>query len=393
MDIIPEYARDVPIAAQIGLLEKALQENPTTPGLGVRLAGLLMESDQFAAAISVLERHRDGPVAEMMRARSLLARDAAGDVEHALSIMRPYKSWNLDRDRLGQALSLVGKIFLRAGLVDEAKAALRDALDIDPANESAFKRLVLQYLREGDCAAALALTEQKLAEGYRYARLFAAKTMALTAAGRPVEARAFSNMDDAVSAELLRTPAGWSNLAEFNNALVHALESNPAKRFDRYGTASLNSWRIDEPARRGEPVIAALLQAITDAVIAYSRTSTAGGLWRAAQPSRVTLRSWAVLTGAEGHEQWHTHPDGWLSGGYYPEVPASVENGNDAKGCFEIGMPGGMIGETAANAYGSKIIRPKAGLLTLFPSHLYHRTHPHGTDARRICIAFDLVPA
>ncbi len=59
-------------------------------------------------------------------------------------------------------------------------------------------------------------------------------------------------------------------------------------------------------------------------------------------------------------------------------------------------MPAGLIGAAASEQFGDTLVRPEAGLLTLFPSHAYHRTYPHqqdGPDAQRICLAFDLIPA
>ena len=37
-------------------------------------------------------------------------------------------------------------------------------------------------------------------------------------------------------------------------------------------------------------------------------------------------------------------------------------------------------------------IRPEEGLLVIFPAWFYHRTIPFPADARRISVAFDLVP-
>jgi hypothetical protein len=34
----------------------------------------------------------------------------------------------------------------------------------------------------------------------------------------------------------------------------------------------------------------------------------------------------------------------------------------------------------------------RAHMLTLIPSHCYHRTYQHGTSERRICLAFDIWP-
>jgi hypothetical protein len=102
---------------------------------------------------------------------------------------------------------------------------------------------------------------------------------------------------------------------------------------------------------------------------------------------------WCVITGASGRERWHMHPLGWATGGYYPQVPDAVAHGAGAAGCLEFGLPPHRIGDACATTYGSRLLRPHAGLLSLFPSHAFHRTHPHETRDRRICLAFDVIPA
>jgi uncharacterized protein (TIGR02466 family) len=105
------------------------------------------------------------------------------------------------------------------------------------------------------------------------------------------------------------------------------------------------------------------------------------------------LSSWCVITEREGFEDWHTHPQGWMSGVYYVEVPQSVSDGEGEAGCLALGLPEGLVGEEASAIFGRQVVRPRAGLLVLFPSHCYHRTFPHRSPGRRIGISFDLRPA
>lgn len=110
------------------------------------------------------------------------------------------------------------------------------------------------------------------------------------------------------------------------------------------------------------------------------------------RPDRAHLQMWSVITGPEGHERWHMHPAGWASGGYYVAVPPEVQHGDSTAGCLEFGLPHRPIGHEVATAFGSRIVRRHAGLLNLFPPHAYRRTHPHGADGQRICVAYDVIP-
>ena len=60
-----------------------------------------------------------------------------------------------------------------------------------------------------------------------------------------------------------------------------------------------------------------------------------------------------VMTEAEGHERWHMHPDGWLSGGYYPLV-SPRSDGDNAKG-GSLGSSGGGVHARVDSAVGLDI--------------------------------------
>jgi hypothetical protein len=155
----------------------------------------------------------------------------------------------------------------------------------------------------------------------------------------------------------------------------------------------LHTGRLDAPSATGTPLWTALLGDISRTIEGWANAlPSAVHPWLAARPERAVLRSWCVMTGASGFERWHMHPDGWLSGGYYPAVPC--ERGPDAEksGSIAFGLPEGLAGAVTAERFGELAIRPEIGELFLFPSHLYHRTYPHGTAGQRICIAFDIIP-
>ncbi len=52
----------------------------------------------------------------------------------------------------------------------------------------------------------------------------------------------------------------------------------------------------------------------------------------AMRPDCTTLTSWAVAVNLGGHEEWHIHPDGWLSGVFYVEVPDLSASGAQTPG-------------------------------------------------------------
>lgn len=104
----------------------------------------------------------------------------------------------------------------------------------------------------------------------------------------------------------------------------------------------------------------------------------------------VDLKAWALSVRHDGHEDWHVHPDGWISGVLYIEVPHEARHDAEASGLIQFGaLP---LGRPIQPAYlEARTVRPKAGKLLLFPSHLGHRTWPTRSADRRTCIAFDVL--
>lgn len=95
---------------------------------------------------------------------------------------------------------------------------------------------------------------------------------------------------------------------------------------------------------------------------------------------------WSVRLRGGGKHVSHVHPDGWISSAYYVSVPPG--DGTKA-GWIKFGEP---PFETKPHLGPEKWVQPKAGMLVLFPSYLWHGTEPIGPDAVRVTAPFDVVP-
>ncbi|MGO9420014.1 MULTISPECIES: PqqD family peptide modification chaperone [Hyphomicrobiales] len=110
----------------------------------------------------------------------------------------------------------------------------------------------------------------------------------------------------------------------------------------------------------------------------------------AMKPDQARLVSWVVSVHGVGHEDWHIHPDGWLSGVFYVEMPDLSESDAPHAGQIEFGpLPLGAPGPVAA--WPGFRLQPRAGDLILFPSYFAHRTWPTHLAKDRVCIAFDVL--
>jgi uncharacterized protein (TIGR02466 family) len=109
------------------------------------------------------------------------------------------------------------------------------------------------------------------------------------------------------------------------------------------------------------------------------------------QPARYRLTAWSVVLESRGHQIPHIHPSAWMSGVYYVALPDDViASTDDTGGWIEFGQPPEHFHCAAEPEL--RLVKPREGLLVLFPSFFYHRTIPFDATGRRISIAFDVLP-
>lgn len=293
------------------------------------------------------------------------------------------------------ALAGLGFALRDEGLVEQALSALRAATTLAPDDATTACAFGRALLERGDPQAASIAAQAFLRRRPGHAGALALEARARRAMG---DEPAVSYLLDPrlVSQVQLATPQGFSELAAFNAALAaHAaahrtLLSSPASHATAGGLHS-GSLLV---APRGP--VAAFEQALRAAIATYARSlpRLPGHPFVENRPSAAFLNIWCVVIQRGGHQIAHIHPEAWLSGVYYPQVPAAVRSPvepGDPSGCLEIGaddwpgpwrVPSPLIR-----------VRPAEGLLVLFPSYFYHRTVPFDAEGTRISVAFDLMPA
>jgi tetratricopeptide (TPR) repeat protein len=378
-------------ASEVELLRAALEREPENKLVLARLTELLLELDQFDGLIALLAPKLSdldfGLCMALAKACLYTRTSDLAKAELALKAIEAAIARADSHAMRASALAERGKAQQELGSEAAAEADLRGAFKLDPAGPLPLKRMVLLLVRQRGFTELEAVTAQLIADGFVRTDVLAARVLALAGLGEATAARELAAFDQFGLEERIELPVGWPTLAAFNQVI-------PGLRFERFATASRQTWRVDSPARGNTPAIDALLDAITvQAARWIDALPQVGHPWLTARPAALMLKCWCVIAGGEGFERWHFHPEGWMSGGYYVEVPPAVVGGNDASGCFAFGLPERDVGETAASQFGEKLVRPYPGLLSLFPSQAQHSTHRHGIAAQRMCLAFDLCPA
>jgi tetratricopeptide (TPR) repeat protein len=279
-------------------------------------------------------------------------RGAAIDAYRAVIARRP--TWLLAHSNLANAL-------LSAGEAPAAVEACDRWLELSPGNIEALSIKVLALYEVGERAAAAYLLDFDLVRRIK-----------------------------------IEPPVGYGSLKEFNRALVdftlaHPTLHVPEAADPHYHHPALAITKTffgptDGPVADFESIVR---EAVADYVAAIPPNATHPFLAR--PPKHWEFASWAAVLHYQGNLTPHIHLDGYLSGVYYPQLPATVgapEQGH--AGFFELGPPPEQFPLKAAPDALS--IKPEEGLMILFPSYFYHRTIPFEAAERRISIAFDAVP-
>jgi hypothetical protein len=390
--------KPVPSAKILPLLRAAVDAAPERLDLRLRLARALFYADRLAELIAWLEPYvSDDAAAPELLYRLGCAASAVGDELLALSALRRAADSGFT-----PAFGYLAEVLLRLGRTDDALNAGLRGLEASPAEFKAladFKALGVVariLLASGDLCRLWDVCAELRQRGQWGAYFPSAMAHAATSDWQCAEvaalldrARWFSSNQLTGSADLKSGLSGNFNAQLCQELLTHpSLRALPSIR----ATTGAGS-RIDQLHLESGPLARKLLLGIRAAVDAYvaERQSDTGHPMIARRPETVSLNCWAVAVQRDGHEAWHIHPGGWISGVYYVAVP-NQDVSDGSAGAIEFGpMPFGT--ERESLAWPRWRIPPQPGQLLLFPSYYGHRTWPTGHDDPRLIVAFDVVSA
>ena len=369
-------------------LESVVRNSPSQLGAARSLAGVLYELGRFDEAVDVLtpmtashERSAElwgqlgGALARLSRA------DETVDAFERSITLAP----NSVACLVGYAQTLIE--FER---FDEAEPLLLRAARVAPQLAPAHVLLAQIRSRQGDYADALAICDDYLQRQPIERSALATRSLLLSALGRHEEAVHLADLERLVSKIELGAPAGYDDLASFNSALAEHVATHPSLVKSPQSHATQEG--LHSGPLRVEPrgPIADLETVIYLAAQTYMKSLDidADHPFRAQPRELGTLYCWGVVMRSQGHQTPHIHPAAWLSGIYYPQVPDVVETSPDSEGWLEFGCAPAEFGFT--EPVPTRLVKPREGLLILFPSYFYHRTIPFAADQQRVSIAFDL---
>lgn len=181
--------------------------------------------------------------------------------------------------------------------------------------------------------------------------------------------------------------------AELRRVVLERERQGPGRQH-----SNLGGWQSDDDLESwGGPAGKALLE--TTRSVASQLTCDRRG-----QPVdlRWLTNAWANVN-RDGHgNEFHTHPGAYWSASYYVD-DGGIASDPSLGGEFEIQDPRGVAPAMLAphlafampggeSVGASELIRPRSGLLLMFPSWLSHAVRPYRGHDVRISIAINLTP-
>ena len=105
-------------------------------------------------------------------------------------------------------------------------------------------------------------------------------------------------------------------------------------------------------------------------------------------PDNANLYGWLIVMNKGGSLGGHMHKEGWLSGSLYLERPKKQKK---VDGDIIFSLHGSNL-PTDGKAFKTETVNIEKGDIVMFPSSLFHATHPFESDDKRITLAFDIIP-
>jgi uncharacterized protein (TIGR02466 family) len=183
--------------------------------------------------------------------------------------------------------------------------------------------------------------------------------------------------------------------AQARNAALQEIVLHRCAEHPSVGASNIGGWHSSRDFAQwgGQPAQELLALA---SEVATRLTSDREG--RPVSPAWVT-EAWANVSRAGDSNGCHYHPGSFWSGTYYVDDGGCAED-TSLGGEFEMFDPRGPApmmhapllkfgGEDGLAAGSAETIRPRAGLLFLFPSFLLHAVRPYKGPGTRISIAFN----
>jgi hypothetical protein len=268
----------------------------------------------------------------------------------------------------------------------EARTARLAALGLDNGLQGNLFRMLGLVARKADGGPLLALCDELPVAYRRGAVALAYRALAFSKLGRTEDAGRLVDLNRHVSIAHFEPPAGFGGLEAFNAGLAREILKDPPTPTHRKDGVNIE---YDQDMNRNDAFLA-LRDFVAGQIEAYLDRFEETALDQIMPPrpeAGSLFGANTVLRGAGANGQ-HIHKRGYVSSVYYVAVPAA--DPDDLRGSLVLG-PCDRYSRGHVACWGVRHIKPRPGMLVIFPSHLFHDVVPTQSQEVRISIPADLV--
>jgi tetratricopeptide (TPR) repeat protein len=385
--IEPEAEVSLPPGAQISLLRQAIEKQPNNWALHCRLGAALARCGRWGEAVDAYETaERQAPdefVAGPKFAKCYVELDRP---EAALDACRRGEA----RGPSAELRFQKGRALLKLRRPADARDAFRSAVKANGTHIPALRALLAPMARQPDGAGLLDFCDALPRSSKDTALVRAHRAIALSRIGRIAEALQIVDLDRHVARVPFDPPAQFGAIDQFNRHLADDILADraPAK------PASEGFDYNPAPQFRRSERFLALRGFIKSAIDNFLDQARARGLDAVMPrpPKEGHLYESSTVLHGPGHNGQHVHGNAYVSSVYHVLVPDSIGSADDSRGALALGLCESYTGGYTP-CWGTRYIKPVAGSLVIFPSHIFHDVVPSRTQEPRIAVAADLQPA
>lgn len=279
-----------------------------------------------------------------------------------------------------------------AGNFDEALRINQFSYKKFNKNKALLKELAKSYIAADQSELALKILNPLVDEFVNNQEYLCLRNTALKVSGSELYYY-YCNFENFILEQVIETPAGYSDLYDFNHDLLlaikdyHYYKKHPLKQSLVHGSQTAEKlFDYQLPILK---ILENQLRATTCEFINKLPKDSQHPFLRRNTGDYIVTDSWSVILTKSGYHKNHYHPQGWMSSPYYIQVPSIIEDNKKMQGWLKLGEPGFNMYKKIQP---EKIIKPEVGKLIQFPSYLWHGTTMLEEDVERITIAYDVIP-
>lgn len=365
------------------VLSKGVAQFPEDASLRNHLGAAQREASQFAAAVESFRMAGALGLALGQANYAAMLRES-GNAREAINV---YRGLLAEKPGFPKAAHNLCVALMSLGEDAAAVEAGKQAVASDPDFDD-YNCYGNALLANDEYAAALSAFETSLSMNPRGITALAMTAGALAGVGRDDDVRTLIDFGRFLLPLSVRAPAEYADLAAFNNAIYDYAIDFP----DQPG----NTRQTLDLAEHPHGPLALLKDIIEGGVQQYINQLSDDPThpFTAYKPKKWDLHIWATREKSLPYQFPHIHPHGWISGIYYPRIPAFQAPKGDPEAEFPGHVEFFRFLQFSNRPVVSESLRIPAeeGLMVLFPSYFHHGINPFESDAPRMSIAFNAMP-